>query len=121
MPLRKDENYRGPHALHVKSHRKLGKHRTVTEDAFELASWLVDDERVTLIGFGRVVSATSRKFKRRVECNVKDRTVHVMLVARNSAQSMKVKTRSVEDANAIAAEIKRQWMKGRISLVETEK
>lgn len=117
MPLRKDENYRGPHAVHVKSHKKLGKHRTVTEDAFEIVSWLVDQPSVTSVTLGKVVSATSQKFTRRAECKTTDTRIKALLVATTSAQALTIATRTKDDTDLIADSLARQWMKGRISLV----
>jgi hypothetical protein len=110
MPLRQDDNYRGPRALHVRSHRKLGKHRTLIRAALSLANWLVDHDQVKKVVFGKVVSTTlGQKFTPRVECKLTGSKMRLMLVAKDSAQVFEITTRSENVAVQVAGEIQRQW------------
>ncbi len=109
MPLDVDDNYRGPAASHVDPHRKLGKHRTVITAALDLVEWLVDEDDVTVVRFGKMVTAAAQMFTKRAALRVNGRKIHLLLVATTAAQNFVVVTKSPSLAEEYAEEIKRRW------------
>ena len=111
MPLRLDDNYRGPRALHVRDHRKLGKHRTLIRPALSTVNWLIDHDQVTKVDFGKMVGGLeSHSFTHRVTVKITKMRIRVVLVAKNCAQAIEVTARSDESARVIAEELQRRWM-----------
>jgi hypothetical protein len=53
--LRSDGLRRGPGCVHLKDHRKFGKHRTLLRVAFPLIEELVSLPEVKSISFGKIV------------------------------------------------------------------
>ncbi len=109
MPLIVDGEYRGAHASHVHPNQKLGKHRTVITSALPLMNWLIDDERVATISFGRLTHASGKVYSPRVVCEVVDRLITVLLVDKTSAQSIRVWVRKPEHVEQLVARITSKW------------
>ena len=109
MPLQLDDAYRGPHAVHVHPHQKLGKHRSVIEAALPLINWLIDDAEVNSISFGKLVHASGTEFTPRVECTVTGLEIKVLLVEKSAAQSIRVFAKKVKYVEQIATRIKTKW------------
>jgi hypothetical protein len=110
VPLRADGNYRGPRSLHVREHRKLGKHRTLTYASLPLINWLIDHTEVTKVDFGRVAgSFASSRFTPRIECKQNGNKLRLVLVSVNSAQSFEVSANSESVAAALALKLQVQW------------
>ena len=108
-PLKIDDAYRGAHATHVRPHRKLGKHRTVITEALPLVNWLIDDDEVVGISFGKLAHASGVEYKPRVECEIAGRRIKVLLVDKTAAQSIRVTAKTPELAPRVAARIKSKW------------
>ena len=111
MPLRVDENYRGPRAFHVRSHRKLGKHRTIIQLALSVISWLVDHPEIAKVDFGRVVGSHQHaRFTHRISITEKGLNLKVVLVAKNCAQVFTVSVRSSEAIAEVIQTLKERWV-----------
>lgn len=111
MPLRVDENYRGPRAFHVRSHRKLGKHRTIIQPALSVVSWLIDHPEIAKVDFGRVVgSHGTARFTHRISIIEKAMTLKVMLVAKDCAQAFAVTLRSSEAIAEVIQTLTERWV-----------
>ncbi len=54
--LKIDGQYRGPNALHLENHPKLGSHRTLIRGALSLAEYLVEHSGVETLELGRCVN-----------------------------------------------------------------
>ena len=108
-PLEVDGEYRGAHALHVHPHRKLDTHRTVIKAALPLINWLIDDDDVVKIAFGKLVHAAGIKYTPRVQCNVAGKKVEALLVDKTAGQSIVVTGRDAEAAQKIAERIEERW------------
>lgn len=61
--LRQDSLYRGKHAIHVRKHPKLGRHRTILKIALPLISEMLASEEVWRIDLGLI---SARHGSRRV-------------------------------------------------------
>ncbi len=109
MPLIVDGEYRGTHASHVHPNQKLGKHRTVITSALPLMNWLVDDDSVANISFGRLTHASGTMYSPRVVCTVVDRLITVLLVEKASAQTIRVWVRNRAHVESVVARIKSKW------------
>ena len=111
MPLRVDENYRGPRAFHVRSHRKLGRHRTVIKPALSIMNWLISHPAVKQVDFGKMVSGHSgRKYTHRIKITEHGKNLEVMLVAKNCAQAFTITLRSLDSLEEIKEGISERWM-----------
>jgi hypothetical protein len=110
MALRIDEKtYRGPSAVHLKRHRKFGKHCTVTKDALSLVEWLVLLDAVTHVTLGKVVGSPAGKFTRRVTFDHKGKHLDVFLVAKHSAQKLHVKLKTETITPLVIQAIEKRW------------
>jgi hypothetical protein len=109
MPLRLDGNYRGPRALHVRDHRKLGKHRTLITPSLGIVNWLIAQEEVTTVSFGKIVGAFDAKFTPRVEIKPQKGGMKVLLVAKNCAQTFDITVRTPTAIDTLTKEIIREW------------
>lgn len=110
MPLRVDENYRGPRAFHVRSHRKLGKHRTVMKPALSVMSWLVDHPEVAKVDFGKMVGGHGGStFTHRIAITERRNSLKVVLVAKDSAQSFDITLRSSDVIGEIIYGLQERW------------
>jgi O-acetylhomoserine/O-acetylserine sulfhydrylase-like pyridoxal-dependent enzyme len=111
MPLRVDENYRGPRAFHVRSHRKLGKHRTIIKPALSVVNWLIEHPNIAKVDFGKMIGGQNHaKFSHRINITEKGKVLKVMLVAKDAAQAFTVTVRSLDTLDEVVAEIRKRWM-----------
>jgi hypothetical protein len=111
MPLRVDDNYRGPRAFHVRSHRKLGKHRTIIKPALSIVNWLIEHSNIAKVDFGKMVGGQSHaKFTHRISVTEKGNNLKVMLVAKDAAQAFTITLRSLDILDEIVAELCERWM-----------
>jgi len=108
-PLEVDGEYRGTHALHVHPHRKLDNHRTVITAALPLINWLIDDDDVVKIAFGKLVHAAGIKYTPRVQCSVAGKKVEALLVDKTAGQSIVITGKDAETAQKIAGRIEAKW------------
>ena len=108
MPLQKDNEYRGAHAIHVYRQPKIGRHLTVITAAVPLVDWMLEDERVIQVIFGRIINA-SKLFDPRIRCETQGSQILLVLVAPNAAQSVRVITRKAAAALELAPKIKQRW------------
>jgi len=109
MPLQLDDAYRGPHAVHVHPHKKLGKHRTVIEEALSLISDLIDDETVAHIELGKMTTASGKGYEPRVECVTKGKKLQLLLVCKTAAQGISVTVKEPEFAEEAEKHITIRW------------
>lgn len=115
-PLEVDGEYRGAHASHVHPHPKLGKlkpndgvHRAVIKAALPLINWLIDDDDVIKIAFGKLVHAAGIKYTPRVQCSVAGKKVEALLVDKTAGQSIVITGKDAEAAQKIAERIETKW------------
>ncbi len=110
MPLKFDTRprfHRGPHAVHLKRHPKLGKHCTVAKDVFSIASYLVDRDDVKRVALGKVAGGN---FTRRVEHVVRANRIKFLFVGETSAQSIVVTPREMAKSEQIIFAVKNRWV-----------
>lgn len=113
MPLKLDMRprfHRGPHAVHLKRHPKLGKHCTVANDVLPIASYLVDREDVKRVALGKVAGGN---FTRRVEHVMRANCINFLFVGESSAQSITVTPREISKSEQIIFAVKKRWMMGK--------
>ncbi len=108
MPLKNDDQYRGAHAIHVCSHKKIYKHRTVITAALPLANWLVDNPDVTMVAFGKIFTGAAALTPRAIGY-IPGKRIFLVLVARNAAQQMQITTKSQQAAQRLMVEISERW------------
>ena len=109
MPLRPDENYRGTHAMHVRPHRKLGKHRTLIKPAFSLLDELSSDIRISKIDLGRVMGAGGTPFVERIECVVSGSQIRVLLALPYCAQIVTLTVMGAKNVENVVNHLKSRW------------
>jgi hypothetical protein len=106
MPLRIDGQYRGPHAVHVRSHRKLGRHKTVISDAYPVVSALISDPLVSCVDFGKVMGGN---FTPRLEISAKGSVAVVYFVGRAVAQQVTIVARNESYLPELVKHINDLW------------
>ncbi len=110
MPLKLDTRlcfYRGPHAVHLKRHPKLGRHCTVANDVLSIVNYLVDRDDIKSIELGKVAGG---KFTRRVEYVMRGNRIKFLFVGESSAQSVTVTPREITKPEQIIFAVKERWM-----------
>lgn len=113
MPLKLDTRprfHRGPHAVHLKRHPKLGKHCTVANDVLPIASYLVDRDDIKKVSLGKVAGG---KFTRRIEYILYINCIKFLFVGESSAQSITLTPREIAKSEQIIFAVKERWMMGK--------
>ncbi len=116
MPLEVDGEYRGAHAVHVQPHQKLGNrrkkhgmHRTVMTTALPLLNWLIDEDDLVRVVFGKLAHASGVTYIPRASCEVADIRIQVLLVDTTCAQSFEIVAQDNAAAHRIVARIRVRW------------
>ena len=109
MPLQLDDAYRGPHAVHVHPHKKLGKHRTVIEEALPLINDLIDDDNIKRVDFGKMATAPGIAYEPRFEYTTTKRYLHLLLVSKTAAQGFTISVKDPTLAEEVLEHIKTRW------------
>ncbi len=119
MPLKLDTRsrfYRGPHAVHLKRHAKLGKHCTVANDVFPILNYLVDRDDVKKVSLGKVAGG---KFTRRIEYLIHGNRIKFLFVGETSAQFVTTTPREIAKSEQIIFAVKERWMMGKdVKIIE---
>ena len=106
--LRIDGQYRGPNALHLENHPKLGIHRTLIKGALPLAEYLIEHSQVEILELGRCVNirVANAAWNLRCEENRKNGSLELVVTDGKAVQWLVVRLEDREGLEIIANEIK---------------
>ncbi|MEK7621746.1 MAG: hypothetical protein AAB415_01065 [Patescibacteria group bacterium] len=105
--LKIDGQYRGPNALHLDNHPKLGIHRTLIKGALSLAEYLVAHSQVEILELGRCINirAVNASWNLRCEENKKKGALELVITDGKAVQWLVVRTTNEDSVVIIRNEI----------------
>lgn len=110
--LKKDGQYRGPNALHLENHPKLGVHRTLIKGALPLAEYLVGHSEVEILELGRCVNirVTDTGWHLRCQENRKRGQLELVVTDGKAVQWLVVRLVNKDSVLAVKTEIESRFL-----------
>ena len=105
--LKIDGQYRGPNALHLENHPKLGIHRTLIKGALPLVEYLIGHSQVEILELGRCINirAANATWNLRCEENRKKGFLELVVTDGKAVQWLVVRTTDGGSIAVIRTEI----------------
>lgn len=98
MPLRVDGLDRGPYAVHVKRHKKFGKHCTVLTSALPFVDWLVSFPEVRRVHLGILAGRAVKKKLSQLEVIASIRGKHIRIGLNDGCKSQLLQVEIKDDS-----------------------